>query len=128
MSHNYKVEEVKNLAAQIKAAGFRVFLAESGTHGFYTDAEGTRLVSFQRDLGGFKFSGNYRARNAADGRSVGSGWALGDTYKVSPSGLKAMLDSCPPQWATRGITVDLTTLAQHLKTYQSSSRYTEVLE
>ena len=122
MNHNYKVESTKELAAEIKAAGFRVFLAERGTYGFYTDAEGTRVVSFQYDLCGFKFSGNYNSKRC------GSGWGLGETGEVSEAGIKAMFESGPPLWATRGEQVSLTTLAQHLKTYQSSSRYTEVLE
>jgi Fe-S cluster assembly iron-binding protein IscA len=47
-----KIEAVKALAQEIKADGFRVFISKSGTHGFYTDAAGTKVVSFQFDLGG----------------------------------------------------------------------------
>lgn len=120
---NYKTEAVAALAQEILNAGWRVFLAESGTYGFYTDAEGSRVVSFQYDLCGFKFSGNYRSEQP---RSTGTGWGLGDSPKVSPEGLRGMFESNPPQWATRGIPTVCTTLEQHLKTYQSSSRYVEV--
>lgn len=123
---NYKVQATAELAATIKAAGFRVFLAKSGTHGCYTDTEGSRVVSFQYDLGGFRFSGNYKAVNSADGRTTGSGWCMGDAYEVSTEGLRNMFESNPPSWATHGKPVRLVTLAQHLATYGESSGYTEL--
>jgi len=51
-------DAIAELAASIQSDGFRVFIAERGDYGFYTDAEGTRVVSFGPDFGGFKFSGN----------------------------------------------------------------------
>lgn len=114
---SYKTEAVRELAAQINAAGFRVFIAESGTHGFYTDAEGARVVSFQYDLGGFKFSGNYKSQGC------GTGWIIDDKGDYSPESLRTMLDSGAPRWATQGREVHLTTLAQYLTAYQSSSRF-----
>lgn len=120
--NTYKVPAVAELAAKIKAAGYRVFLAESGTYGVFANVEGTRVVCFQYDLGGFKFSGNYLSK------SCGTGWVMGDSYEVTPEGLAAMIESRPPQWATRGEQVEQTTLAQHLQTYQPSSRYVEFLE
>lgn len=71
---DYKTEAIKQLAAEIKRAGFRVFIAERGTYGFYTDTDGTRVVSFQYDLCGMTFSGNYKTSNP---RGTGSGWGLG---------------------------------------------------
>ena len=120
MATNYKVQAIAELAAKIKAAGFRVFIAESGTYGFYTDEQGTRVVSFQYDLGGFRFSGNYKSNHC------GTGWGLGESARVSAQGFRAMFESNPPRWATRGEPVSLTTLGQHLKTYQASSRYIEL--
>lgn len=120
---SYKVEAVKELAAQIKQAGFRVFIAKSGTYGFYTDEAGCRIVSFQFDLGGFKFSGNYKTDQP---RSTGNGWGFGESVSVSAEGLRTMLKSNPPQWAVRDANYRLTTLEQHLATYQASSQYTEV--
>jgi len=119
----YKTEAVAELAQTIKAAGFRVFIAKSGTYGFYTDEAGSRVVSFQFDLGGFKFSGNYKSDQP---RQTGTGWGMGESVDVSASGLKSMFESNPPQWATRGAVCKLTTLAQHLATYQKSSVYTEI--
>lgn len=120
MATNYKVEAVQELAQEIKKAGFRVFIAKSGTYGFYTDEAGSRVVSFQFDLGGFKFSGNYKSK------SCGTGWGMGESYSYSPEGFRNMFKSNPPQWATNGEAVTINTLEQHLKTYQSSSQYTEL--
>jgi hypothetical protein len=114
---SYKVEAVAQLAQEIKAAGFRVFLAKSGTHGIYTDAEGTKVVSFQFDLGGFKFTGNYKTDQP---RQTGTGWGLED------GSFQNMFNQYPPQWAVRGANWKYTTLAQHQATYQASSQYTEL--
>lgn len=127
MNQNYKTEAVKQLAQEIKAVGFRVFIAKSGTYGFYTDEAGSRVVSFQFDLGGFKFTGNYKAVNSDDGRYVGTGWVMGDAGSVTPEGLTNMFNSYAPNWATSGLPVKLTTLSQHLATYQASSQYVEIL-
>lgn len=120
---NYKIEATQQLAQEIKAAGFRVFIAKSGTYGFYTDETGSRVVSFQFDLGGFKFSGNYKTDQP---RITGSGWGLGDGGSFTAEGFRSMFESNPPQWAVRQSNWKLTTLEQHLKTYQASSQYTEV--
>ena len=114
-----KVEAVKELADRIKAAGFRAFIAKSGTYGFYTDTAGSKVVSFQYDWGGFKFAGNYKS---SEPRRTGTGWGL-----VSDS-IPNMFNQMPPNWAIGGgIDWKYTTLEQHLKTYHSSSLYTEVL-
>lgn len=111
----YKTEAVAQLAQEIKAAGFRVLIAKSGTYGFYTDEEGTKVVSFQYDLGGFKFTGNYKSK------SCGTGWMMEDGMTFD-----AMLKADAPNWATKGEAVQCTTLEQHLATYQTSSVYTEI--
>ena len=119
MGANYKTEAVAQLAAEIKGAGFRVFLAEKGTYGFFTDAEGTRVVCFQFDLGGFKYSGNYVTSAP---RQTGTGWQLAD------DSFTGLFNQSAPSWATGGHEWRYTTLAQHLATYQWSSRYVEVTQ
>lgn len=122
MQTNYKTQATAELAQRIRAAGFRVFIAKSGTYGFYTDAEGTRVVCFQFDLGGFKFSGNYKTSNP---RSTGTGWSMGESADMTSQGFTSMFRSYAPSWAVRGAEWRFTTLAEHLKTYQASSQYTE---
>lgn len=115
---NWKVEATAKLAQDIKAAGFRVWLAKSGTYGFYTDETGSRVVSFQLDLGGFNFTGNYKTDQP---RQTGTGWQLvqgGRTFAE-------MFNECPT-WSLRGASWKFTTLEQHLKTYGQSSGFVEV--
>lgn len=116
MGGDYKKEAVKALGADILRAGFRVFIAASGTHGFYTNADGSRVVSFQWDLGGVLFSGNYKTSQP---RSTGTGWRL------EPDTFAGMFNQWAPDWALSGATWSYTTLAQHLATYQQSSKFTE---
>ena len=113
---DYKRIATDELTAKLLAAGYRVFLAERGTYGFYTNSVGFPIVSFQNDLGGFSYSGNYRSS------SCGTGWGL---YPHTP---EAMLKAAarPPRWATSGEDVTVKTLEQHLDQYQKSSRYTEL--
>ena len=112
-------DAVAELAASIRAAGFRVFVAERGDYGFYTDADGTRVVSFGPKFGGFKFSGNYKTSNP---KSTGTGWQL------NTGSFADMFAATAPKWATQGAKWEYTTLAQHLAVYQSSSKYSEQAE
>lgn len=123
MRTNYKTEAIAELAAEIKKAGFRVFIAASGTYGFYTDADGTRVVCFQYDLAGMKFSGNYKTDLP---KQCGTGWLMGSVVNYYADTFKSMFESSAPQWAVRGANWKHTTLAQHLATYQGSSKYMEV--
>lgn len=117
MHPTYKTEAVAKLAQEIKAEGFRVFIAHSGTYGFYTDLEGSRVTSFRFDLGGFKFSGNYKSDQP---RQTGTGW------EVLTGTFKDMHAEYPPAWATQGANWRFTTMAEHLAIYQVSSKYTEL--
>ena len=123
MSHADKVEATKELAEAIKKAGYRVFIAQTGTYGFYTDATGSRVVSFQYDLGGFKFAGNYKTDQP---RQTGTGWGMGETWEWTATGFRTMFSSGPPSEFLRGAKWKFTTLDQHLATYQASSRYVEL--
>lgn len=119
----YQQEAIQELAAKLKKKGFRVFIAERGSYGFYTNEEGSKVVSFQYDLGGFSFSGNYKTSNP---RRTGAGWQIvKDSYGCE--NFQSILDSVPPKWATRGATWKYTTLEQHLASYQKSSKYKEIV-
>lgn len=117
--HGYEKAIAQEFCNAVLLAGLRPFLAEKGTYGFYTDAEGTRVVSFQVDLGTLKLSGNYKSQEC------GTGWVMGPWNEGDD--LAEILKAGAPRWATNGEAVRLTTLEQHLKTYQQSSRYQEQL-
>jgi len=112
---NYRQKMIQERAQEIKEAGFRVFLSKDGEYGFFTDAEGSRVVSFGLDLGVTRFSGNY----ISEGN--GSGWRMeGDTYS-------AMFKQNPPSWAVGNTPTKLKTLKQYLKDYQRSSLFKQVI-
>lgn len=111
-------EDIKTLAKALLAEGFRVFIAKKGTYGFYTDIEGSRVVSFEFVLGGLKYSGNYKSEAL---RQTGSGWGL-ETASFSE-----MIKAHAPYWAHGGVKHKYTTLKEYLSVYGSSSGYSEML-
>jgi hypothetical protein len=113
-----KAEWIKEIAKDIQDAGYRVFISEDGTFGFYTDAEGSRLVSFGIDLLSVRFSGNYKT---SDPRKTGTGWRIGENR----TDYQAMFDAPAPTWATKGVTWEYTTLAEHLDRYAKCCGYAE---
>lgn len=118
---NYKKEMIAELAAKIQKAGFRVFLAAKGTYGFYTDKEGTRVISFQVDLCHISFSGNYITDRP---RQTGTGWRITDDIV---NDFKEVFNASPPNWATCGATWRFTTIEDHFNRYLKSSKYKESL-
>ena len=118
---SYKQEAVQPLADRLKASGFRVFIGENGEYGFFTDEAGTKIVSFQTDLGVTSFSGNYKTDKP---RETGTGWRITDNDSGK---YQEIFDTYPPTWATKGSKWKYTTLEQHLDMYQRSSKYTEQL-
>jgi len=120
MSNDYKKQAIYELVEEIKTVGFRVFIAKSATHGFFTNADGQRIVSFQYDLGSINYSGNYTTDQP---RITGTGWRIA---KVSKMSINEIFTSFPPFWATGQSKWNYTTLAQYLATYQRSSQYYEV--
>lgn len=121
MGYEYQKQRAAEIAAQIKAQGFRVFLAEQGTYGFFTDEEGTRVVSFQ--VNGLRDSvgGNYRA---SEPQKTGNGWQISES--INPEIAQNYFDKEAPHWAVGKASWRHTTLEEHLATYQASSKYSEV--
>ena len=117
---NYCKEIITAMVSRIKDSGLRVFIAEAGTYGFFTDSAGTRVVSFQCRSLQVSFSGNYKTN---DPGSTGNGWRIMDH---DAGGYRNMLDAHPPAYAVGESKWEFTTLAQHVETYQPSSRYIEV--
>jgi hypothetical protein len=115
-SYDYSRQVIKELSDELIDAGFRVFIAESGTYGFYTDKSGERVVSFQVDYLSPVFSGNYKSKHC------GTGWRF-----ERPLEYDQMLNAGAPYWATKGERIRYTSLDDHLNQYQASSKYSEVL-
>lgn len=115
-------EWAAELAQKIKGQGLRVFLAERGTYGFFTNEEGSRVVCFGIDGLRTYFSGNYKTDRP---QQAGTGWRITDE---DIGDYRTMLNAYPPQWATQDAKWKYTTLEQHLNAYQWSSKYTEVTD
>lgn len=124
---NYKQEATKALAkAIVDNTDYRVYLsARAGcNHGFFTDAEGSRVVSFQYDIyDGIRFSGNYVSK------SCGTGWVMPDITvpnAVTQAWVDSLFNAGIPHWATKGEQVKRTSCAHMLEVYGASSMFEEV--
>jgi len=106
---------VDSLVKEISKSGFRVFLSGNGEYGFYTDALGSKLISFEVCYGVFKFSGNYKTDQPSQ---TGTGWVI-DTV-----GFKDMFSAMPPSYAVGDSEWRFQGVEEHLDTY-SSSKFTE---
>ena len=116
--HDYKKEETRKLAESMVDAGYRAYIAEGGTYGYFTD--GKKVVSFQYDLCGFKYGGNYVT---SDGHSCGTGWRLDDNDSFS-----GLISQTPPYWTgVQNTQWHYTSLEEHRKQFQRSSKYKEVI-
>jgi hypothetical protein len=115
---NYKKQAIQKLTIKILIKGYRVFIAKNGEYGFFTNDSGSRLVSFQCDLGGITFSGNYKTNNP---RQTGTGWRIGG----GNIDIDQVFNAYPPRWALGCSSFKYTTLEQHLNFYGRSSGYTE---
>lgn len=118
----YEQRRALEIAHAAINGGYRAFIAENGNYGFYTDAEGSRIVSFQ--VNGYfeeSASGNYVTNQP---KQTGTGWRMVDS--VNTDSLKAYFDASPPHWAVGKSTWRYATLEDQKNRYQSSSRYAEV--
>jgi hypothetical protein len=125
-------ETAREFAQFIKGLGFRVFVAKNDGrrgHGFITDAEGSRVLSFGMEGG---LSGNY----GPPSRASGTGWQIEGaniwTLKTAED-VKRALYAIAPNFCQRyrkGVPDSgfehYTTLAEHLGLYGSSSGYQEI--
>jgi len=118
---NCQKQRATDIAQTAISAGFRAFLAERGTYGFYTDTEGTRVISFQCNGLCDSVSGNYRTDQP---HKTGTGWQIADS--INDEMMADYFNQSAPHWAVGDAKWQLTTLKQHLDTYQDSSKYCEV--
>ena len=110
---------IQAVVEEILGSGLRVFIDVSESHGLFTNDDGFSVVSFELNLGGIDFSGNYKTSKP---KQCGSGWPMGDYPRDYPR----MIQATPPNWATCGATWRHTTLAEYLSKYDDSSIYREI--
>jgi len=120
-------EYTAELSAKIKSFGYPVYLSEKGNYGFFTNADGSRVVSFQIDYFFFSFSANHKSIGWGSGYRITDDercllWEI-DTFCTSKF-LESLINA--PVYKSRrndGRFLSWTTLKQHLDSYQSSSKY-----
>lgn len=112
MKPNYKSKMISELVAMIQKENLRVFVAERGDYGFYTNAKGKRVVSFQLDPC-LSFSGNYKSLHN------GTGWRIAEGILAN---FASLLETNSPFEFEH-----YTTLAEYLNMYQKSSKFKEVM-
>ena len=123
MSYAHERQIAADFAAKALEAGFEVWLADSGTYGFYTDDAGKRVVSFGARFDGINLGGNYAAS-----RESGTGWQMEDLISpdfATPKRLRNWLDANAPHW-TKNHNPRYTTREDQLREYGPSSKYQRV--
>lgn len=118
---NYKKELIARFADNLKSQGFTVYMAASGTYGFYSDETEKRVVSFHYDFGGVKLGGNYHAS-----RQSGTGWDMGTIgVNADAKELRERLYAIAPAW-TANTNPKYCTVADQLERYGQSSGYEKI--
>jgi hypothetical protein len=117
-------QTAREFAQFIKGLGFRAFVAKNDGirgHGFITNADGSRVVSFQMDDG--SLGGNY----GPPSRESGTGWRMDESLwsLKTAADVERVLNANPPHWCGKGWR-NLTSLECHLGMYGSSSGYEEI--
>lgn len=122
-------QRVIELCNKIKSFGYPVYIAESGTYGFFANADGSRVISFQIDYWFFNFSTNHK------GICLGTGYRITNDEQCpiweidnfcTPEFLDILINA--PIYRSRRKNekfISWTTLQQHLDSYQQSSKYTK---
>lgn len=119
----HKRQYVEEMAEALKKAGYRVFLAKRGTHGCFTNTEGSKVVSFQMEILSISFFGNYQT----SGLNSGNGWGIREGHPDLTKGeIDKIFNDIPGHWAHGGSSWRYTTLKEHLKMY-SASEYKELI-
>ena len=120
-------ERVAELVSKIKSFGYPVYLSEKGNYGFFTNADGSRVVSFQIDYFFFNFSANHKSIGLGTGYRITNDekcllWEI-DSFCTAKF-LESLINA--PIYRSRRKSekfISWTTLNQYLVMYQDSSKY-----
>jgi len=121
-------ERTAELVSKIKSFGYPVYLSEKGNYGFFTNADGSRVISFHIDYFFFNFSANHKSIGLGTGYRITNDekcllWEI-DTFCTAKF-LESLINA--PIYKSRRKNerfISWTTLNQHLEMYQQSSKYT----
>lgn len=124
----YQRDAIVKLTKKLLSLGFRVWVAEKGSYGFYSDESGSRVCDFQVDYFFISFSGNYSSSNS------GTGWRISkdEEFTITNEGVHITKEKASKMlhcntWV-RDPKIVYTTLDQKLKSYSfECSKYSEVV-
>lgn len=118
---DYNAKIIEEVSQNLLAQGFKVYIAAKGTYGFYTDEKGSKVISFDCDLGSVSASASYKTSNPS---KTGTGFRITENFDVKDAA--QYLKASAPGWAIGNATYTFTTLEQYLKQYQDSSKFVEL--
>jgi len=118
----HEKETILQFANELVDMGFTVYIAESGTYGFYTNSDQSRVISFGLSYGSVKLS-----HNCEPHEETGTGWTLALPQQWDYDGFNAVLNSGLPYWNRVTMPVKMATMATYLKRYQKSSKFWEFI-
>lgn len=124
MNHNDRKQLILQTARTLKTYGYRAFIAERGTYCFYTNTEGTRVVSIGVEWGCLHVTGNYKStRPLLSGRN----WLITEMIDyISENQAEQFIAEEIPQWVKLiSLQVAYTTLDEYLNAYKAS-KFVEV--
>lgn len=107
-------DSIKELAETLVRFGFKVYIAEKGTYGFYTDETGKRTVSFELRNGMYSFGGNYKPS-----KHSGTGWTLEAPSILNKKAFEDMLYANAPGWR-HNPNPEYTTEEQYIESWPAS--------
>lgn len=117
---------VLELAKQINSLGLTVYIAENGCYGFFTNSDGSRVISFEINFSWFNFSINHKSHNLGTGYRITSDGecSIYDFNWLTPDYVGRLLNS-PPYRSRRKNEkfIRWTNFDEHMKIYNSSSKY-----
>lgn len=115
-----KNEILRPVVTDLMSQGFRVFIAQEGPYknaaGFYTDAKGEHLVTFDAHFGQLGFRGHVIRENGDSGCM---------TWQIKQGKYQDMLAIKPPKWVT-GNTPCRQTRVEDMLALATDSHYTEI--
>lgn len=121
-------QAISELVTKIKTFGYPVYLAENGNYGFFTNEDGSRVISFQIDYFFFNFSANHKSVGLGSGYRItrDEQCPLWEVEKFCTAEFLTKLINAPVYKSRRKNEkfISWTTLQQYLDTYQNSSNYT----
>lgn len=118
MKEEKKIELIRKFANKALKQGFRVFLSDKETYGFFTNKEGEKIIYFETQYSGLVFFGQYEAKEPS---RIGAGWRI----ETDSTDCHELFKETPPRWVMGGAKYKYIKLKDFLEK-RNHSKYTEI--